>query len=132
MKKVKNKLILITGASSGIGEATAKLLAQQGAHILLVARGKENLQRVKKDIEEKDGKADYFTLDLSDANAVETVSNTIREKIGVPDVIINNAGAGNWLSIFETSNNDFTKMQSAPHLAAFYITKSFIHYMAKT
>jgi len=129
MKKMNGLLILITGASSGIGEASAKLLAKKGAEVILLARGEENLKRVCDEIANDNGTASYYSVDLSNGEAIAKTTQQIKKEKGIPDIIINNAGAGNWLSILETSSDEFEKMQAVPHHAAFHITKAFIHEM---
>lgn len=86
------RTVLITGASSGIGEATARAVADRGAHVLLVARRGEELARVAEEIEEAGGSATAYTCDLTDETAVdELVAKVIAEHGGV-DYLVNNAG----------------------------------------
>ncbi len=126
---LKNKLVLITGASSGIGEAAAKLLAQHDAEVILLARSKDKLERVASEIESKGGKAHVLPVDLSIAEEVRHTASLIIQQVGIPDILINNAGAGQWLSIEESKEEDFRKMIEAPYLAAAYVTQAFIKYM---
>lgn len=89
---LKDRTIIITGASSGIGEATAKKLAKDGANVVLMARRKDKLENLKQAIEKDGGKALVATGDVTkkeDFNAV--VAKTI-EKYGKVDGLINNAG----------------------------------------
>ncbi|ORM36898.1 SDR family NAD(P)-dependent oxidoreductase [Williamsia sp. 1135] len=86
------KKILLTGASSGVGEAAAVALAAQGAELILVARGAEELTRVRDIIVAQGGAATAFTADLADEDDVERLVATVSETRGTPDVLINNAG----------------------------------------
>ena len=123
---MKGKIVLITGASSGIGEATAKLLASKGATVILQARGEENLRNVASAITEAEGTAHVYPVDLTDYAVVEEVANRVISEVGLPDIIVNSAGAGHWLSIFESKGEDFEQQMSAPYYAAAYTTKAFI------
>ena len=86
------KTIVITGASSGIGEAAAKALARQGAHVCLVARREDELARVKADIENEGGHATAYAADLSDLKAIDACCEAILKDHERVDVLINNAG----------------------------------------
>ena len=89
---VNEKTILITGASSGIGEATARLLANAGAKVLLVARTEDTLRQCAEQITQAGGKAFYYPTDLSDVLAVERLAETILMEHESIDIFVNNAG----------------------------------------
>lgn len=89
---IKDKVVIITGASSGIGEATAKLLANQGAKVVLGARRKEKLKQMADDIVKNGGQAVYQELDVTDPSANESMVNLAKETFGRVDVIFLNAG----------------------------------------
>lgn len=89
---VKNKVVVITGASSGIGEATAKLLASNGAKVVLGARREEKLDKIVKDIEKDGGEAAYKVTDVRDPKEVQALVQLAKDKFGTLDVIFNNAG----------------------------------------
>lgn len=127
--QIKGKLALVTGASSGIGEATARALAAKGAHVLLVARSADKLATVAREIEAQGGKAHPFAVDLANPDEVARMGETVRAQAGVPDILINNAGAGRWLSVLETSPADARQMIELPYLAAFYVTRFFLPHM---
>ena len=86
------KVVLITGASSGIGEETAKLLASQGAKIVLGARRKENLERIASQIVENGGAAVYQELDVTKAEDNERIVGLAIKTFGKVDVIFLSAG----------------------------------------
>jgi NADP-dependent 3-hydroxy acid dehydrogenase YdfG len=92
MLNVKNKVIVITGASSGIGEATAKLLAKNGAKVLLGARRSDRLEAIAKEIRTAGGTAEYQTLDVTQRSQLEAIVQFAQSKFGRVDVLINNAG----------------------------------------
>jgi short-subunit dehydrogenase len=120
------KLVLVTGASSGIGRATAERFAAGGATALLVARNAERLNAVAAEIAAKGGKAAVFPADLADFAAVEHFAEAVRTSYGVPDVIVNNAGAGRWLPFVDTAPDEARRMIELPYLAAFAVTRAFL------
>lgn len=121
-----SKLVLVTGASSGIGEATAKRYAAGGAHLFLLARSADRLERIAAEIAVAGGTANFFPVDLSHAEAVGEVARRIAGEFGTPDILINNAGAGRWLPLVETSPAEARAMIELPYLAAFYVTRAFL------
>lgn len=121
-----SKLVLITGASSGIGAATAKLYGARGAKVLLLARNEAKLAEVAAAIGRDGGAASPYAVDLADANAIAETSARIKREAGTPDILINNAGAGRWLSVLETSAADALAMIEVPYLAAFNLTRAFL------
>jgi short-subunit dehydrogenase len=119
------KLVLVTGASSGIGEATAKLYGVKGAHVLLLARNAQRLDDVAQSIRGAGGKATPYPADLSDAGATVETAQRIEREQGVPDILINNAGAGRWLPLLDTSPEQARAMMAVPYFAAFDLTRAF-------
>jgi NADP-dependent 3-hydroxy acid dehydrogenase YdfG len=92
MLNVENKVIVITGASSGIGEATAKLLAQNGAKVVLGARRIDKLEKLVKEIHASGGTAEFKAVDVIDRDDVKAFVEFAKDKFGRVDVIFNNAG----------------------------------------
>ena len=92
MLNVENKVIAITGASSGIGEATAKLLAQNGAKVVLGARRTDKLEKLVKEIHASGGTAEFKAVDVTDRENVKAFVEFAKDKFGCVDVIFNNAG----------------------------------------
>lgn len=89
---VANKVVLITGASSGIGESTARMLAANGAKVVLGARRTDRLQKIATEIRERGGVAEYRSLDVANRDDVNAFVAFAVEKFGRVDVIFNNAG----------------------------------------
>ena len=89
---IQDKVVIITGASSGIGEATARLLAARGARVVLGARREEKLKTIAEDIRRDGGTALYQELDVTNASSNEAIVQRAREEFGRIDVIFLNAG----------------------------------------
>jgi len=91
-KALKGKYVVITGASSGIGQVTALKVAQAGGIPVLVARGKEKLDALKLTIEMRGGEAYVFPCDLSDLEAIDGLSERLAAELPQVDFLVNNAG----------------------------------------
>ena len=89
---IKNKIVVVTGASSGLGEATARLLSAQGATVVLGARRADRLQSLAKDLESRGGKALALTTDVTRREQVKALVDSAVQAYGRIDVMINNAG----------------------------------------
>lgn len=92
MLNVVNKVIAITGASSGIGEATARLLAENGAKVILGARRIDRLEKLVDEIRSSGGIAEFKSVDVSSREDVNNFIHFAKDKFGRVDVIFNNAG----------------------------------------
>jgi short-subunit dehydrogenase len=117
---------VITGASSGIGEAAAREFAARGSHVLLLARRIDRLDAIVEEIGAAGGKATAYSVDLSDARAIAGVASRITDAHGSPDILVNNAGAGRWKPILETSAEEAAAMVAVPYLAAFNLTRELL------
>ncbi|WP_420207634.1 SDR family oxidoreductase [Alteromonas gracilis] len=92
MSEVSGKVVIITSASSGLGEATAKMLASKGAKLVLGARREERLRKLVDDIESSGGVATYKTVDVTKKEEVQALADAAIEAYGRIDVLVNNAG----------------------------------------
>ena len=92
MSTAENKVIAITGASSGIGEATARVLAHQGLRVMLGARRTDRLEAIAAEIRSKGGEAEYRTLDVTNLEDMQAFVGFAQDKFGRLDVVVNNAG----------------------------------------
>ena len=104
---MKNKVVIVTGASRGIGEATAKELAAQGAKLVLAARSAKKIAEVAKDIESIGAKALAVVCDVSDYKSVEKLVAETVSKYGEIDVLINNAGLIEPIAKFSETNPEY-------------------------
>jgi uncharacterized protein len=124
--ELRERTVLLTGASTGIGAATARAMSRRGATVLLVARSEDTLRALA---EELPGPAAVYPCDVGDREAVAAMAERVRVEHGVPNVIVNNAGAGRWLFIEETEPEEFAQMVAVPFMAAFFVTRAFIRDM---
>ena len=89
---VRDRVVVVTGASSGIGHAVSTMMARAGAKVILVARGEEKLAESLKEIKSMGGKAASYSCDVSDLDACDQLIDKIVEDHGAIDVLVNNAG----------------------------------------
>jgi NADP-dependent 3-hydroxy acid dehydrogenase YdfG len=92
MSNLENKVVLITGASSGIGEATARVLAAHGARVVLGARRTDKLKVIAADIESQGGSVRFRALDVADLEDMKVFADFAQTEFGKIDVLVNNAG----------------------------------------
>ena len=107
---VKGKVVVITGASSGIGEATAKLLAKNGAMVMLGARREDRLYKIADEINVNGGRADFRTVDVTKPEEVQALVDAAKESFGGIDVIFNNAGIMPNSPMSEVRTDEWNKM----------------------
>jgi 3-oxoacyl-[acyl-carrier protein] reductase len=91
---LKDQIAVVTGASRGIGEAVAQVLARMGAQVVLTARDQGRLERVKTAIEQFSGKAVVIPCDQTDSQAIAALGRQVLEQWGRCDILVNNAGIG--------------------------------------
>ncbi|TJZ38501.1 SDR family NAD(P)-dependent oxidoreductase, partial [Priestia megaterium] len=92
MSNTKGKVVIITGASSGIGEATAKELSSKGAKLVLAARREDRLKTLQEDIKENGGEAIYKVVDVTSHDQMQELAQYALSEFGRIDVLVNNAG----------------------------------------
>jgi uncharacterized protein len=121
---VKN-IAVVTGASSGIGAATAERLAKDKWTVALLARGAGQLAEVAARVTAAGGEALVFAVDAGDPDALREVAAKVRAH-GAPRLLVNCAGAGVWRRLDRTSPDEARIMLAAPFLAAFHTTHAFL------
>ncbi|MGB7417787.1 MAG: SDR family NAD(P)-dependent oxidoreductase [Erythrobacter sp.] len=113
MTSFAGKVALITGASSGIGEATARLLTERGATVVLAARREEAMAALAEEIASAGGRASFIRTDVSDASEVEAMIAYAVETHGRLDIAVNNAGIGAEVySIIDTPDDWWDRVQN--------------------
>ena len=120
--------MLITGASSGIGEALAMRLAEAGATVLLVARSAEKLKEIRRTIEERGGVAFVYPADLSDAEDTQRLISAVLEERGNVDILVNNAGISIRRSVQKSYDrvHDFERTLALNFLGAVRLIMGFL------
>ncbi len=126
MQRNKQRVAAVTGASSGVGAATARLLASSGWRVVLVARRADRLEALATSIEAEGGEAVAEPLDAADGAAVEAMAERTRQNWGAPSLVVNSAGAGVWRFLEETAPGQIVEMMGAPYLAAANTNRAFM------
>ncbi|EUA11052.1 fatty acyl-CoA reductase [Mycobacterium kansasii 732] len=125
---VEGKIVLITGGSSGIGEAAAKKIAEAGGEVVLVARTRENLEKVADDIRGNGEAAHVYPCDLSDMDAIATMADQVLADLGRVDILINNAGRSirRSLELSYDRIHDYQRTMQLNYLGAVQLILKFI------
>jgi short-subunit dehydrogenase len=127
-ERVSGRAVLITGASSGIGEALANRLGDAGATILLVARSADKLEEMKQGIEARGGTAFVYPGDLSDAEDTQRLISTVLAEHGQVDILVNNAGISIRRSVQKSYDrvHDFERTLSLNFLGSVRLIMGFL------
>jgi hypothetical protein len=127
----KDKVILITGASSGIGKETAIEFAKLGANIILVARRKEKLEQVANELKEFHVSTLVCTCDVSKKEKVKEMSKMILEKFDSVDILVNNAGFAIYGSVNDLTIDEIESQMETNYFGMIYCIKNFLPLMLK-
>ena len=122
----KNKTVLITGASSGIGKQTAIEFAKLGANIILVVRRKEKLNELAKELEKFNVTISVCQCDVSDKSQVKEMSKNVLEKFDYIDVLVNNAGFAIYGSVKDLSIDEIESQMETNYFGMMYCIKNFL------
>ena len=116
------EVVVITGASAGVGRATAQRFAKEGARIGLIARGIDGLEGARRDVEKLGGKALVIPVDVADADKIEAAAAQIEAELGEIDIWINNAMTSVFAPIKETTAEEFRRVTEVTYLGYVYGT----------
>jgi NAD(P)-dependent dehydrogenase (short-subunit alcohol dehydrogenase family) len=116
----KREVVVITGASAGVGRAAVREFAKHGAWIGLVARGKDGLQGAKREVEAAGGKALVLPTDVADAAAVEAAAAAVEKKLGPIDIWVNDAMASVFSPVKEMQPEEYERVTAVTYLGAVY------------
>jgi len=122
-QKLSGKTVLITGASSGIGWASALALAGEGANLVLTARREERLDALKRSTQEVGGKTISLTGDAREEETARQAVDLAVKTFGSLDILINNAGVGNYKNLADTSAEDYDEMMDTNMRSTFLFTR---------
>ena len=110
MSNIQDKVVIITGASSGIGEATAKELASKGAQLVLAARRENRLKKLQEEIQKNGGQAIYKVTDVASHEQMEELAEYVLTEFGKIDVMVNNAGVMPLSPVYQKKINEWDSM----------------------
>jgi NADP-dependent 3-hydroxy acid dehydrogenase YdfG len=126
---LKSKLVVITGASAGVGRATAIAFAKHGCQIALIARGKDGLLGAKNDVEKNGGTAKIYEVDVSDSTAIVYTANIIEAEMGPIDIWVNNAMCSVFGPLKEITPEEFKRVTEVTYLGQVYGTMAALKHM---
>jgi len=124
-----SRVVVVTGASAGVGRAAARAFAARGDRVALIARGRAGLEAAVRDIEHAGGTALAVRCDVSDADAVEAAAERIEQELGPIDVWVNAAMAAVLAFVHETDAADFRRVSDVCYLGAVHGTLAALRRM---
>ncbi|HLJ15564.1 MAG TPA: SDR family oxidoreductase [Bryobacteraceae bacterium] len=116
------KVVVVTGASAGVGRAVVAEFARQGAHIGLIARGRERLESARREVEELGGKALMLPVDVADAQQIEQAAGRVEQELGPIDIWVNNAMTTIFAPFLEITPEEFKRATEVTYLGQVYGT----------
>lgn len=131
MSEIKGSVFWITGASSGIGEATALAAARDGARLVLSARRKDELERVKKAAGLADENVLVLPLDMENQAEIQPAVDAVLRKFGRIDILFNNAGVSQRSSVLDTKFEVFERLMNLNYLSVVALTKAVLPVMIR-
>lgn len=126
MGKLDGKIALITGATSGIGEATVKLFASEGANVILVGRNREKGQIITEEISDAGWKARFIQCDVTEKEEIDKLKLLVKCYYGQLDILFNNAGILITSSLGDIKIEDWNKVFDTNTTAVMLMTQAFI------
>ncbi|WP_341228033.1 SDR family oxidoreductase [uncultured Arcticibacterium sp.] len=129
--KLENKVVWITGASSGIGEATAYEFGQHGCKLILSARRENELLRVKENLALPDGHVMVLPMDVQNIEAFSSLTEKVIEHFGHIDILFNNAGISQRSFVLETDIEVYKKLIDIDLISVIALTKTVLPYMVE-
>jgi NAD(P)-dependent dehydrogenase (short-subunit alcohol dehydrogenase family) len=129
--KLNDKIALVTGSTSGIGAATAKLLAVEGAHVIVVGRDEERGQSIIKSIRAEGGSADFIAAALHDERSAQTLARAALEIGGRIDILVNDAAIGVFGLTPSTTEEQFDNTYSVNVKVPFFLVAALAPAMAE-
>ena len=129
MESLKDKVALVTGAGKGIGKAIALALAAEGVHVGLVARTEKDVKAVAEEAQKAGVRAAFATADVSSREQVDSAVENIRKKLGVIDILINNAGTGTFGKFLELEPEVWEQQIKINVFGVYYTTRAVLPQM---
>jgi NAD(P)-dependent dehydrogenase (short-subunit alcohol dehydrogenase family) len=131
-ESLRGRKALVTGASRGLGRAMAIALARHGAHLILVARDRDKLDGVAKEVAEAGGRADVFAADVAKEEQVLQLEADVRAKVGAVQILINNAGANLRKNITDFTLEEWRGVHDTNVTSVFLMCRAFVPHMKGT
>jgi NAD(P)-dependent dehydrogenase (short-subunit alcohol dehydrogenase family) len=128
---MSSEVVVITGASAGVGRATARRFASAAARIGLIARGREGLEATAREIERAGGRALVLPLDVADADAVDGAARQVEEELGPIDVWINNAMATIFAPLADVEPDEYRRATEVTYLGTVWGTMAALRRMRR-
>jgi NAD(P)-dependent dehydrogenase (short-subunit alcohol dehydrogenase family) len=127
--KRPSEVVVITGASAGVGRATALAFARRGAHISLLARGQERLEQARRDVESAGGRAVVIAIDVADPDQVEDATVQAEKAFGPIDIWVNNAMASVFAPVTDVPSEEFKRVMEVTFLGYVHGTQAALRRM---
>lgn len=131
MSDTPTRIALITGASRGIGEASARLMASQGRHVVLAARGLDRLETIAHEIIQAGGKASVYQCDITDHEGLATMIEKVADEHGRLDILVNNAGITRDNLLLRMTDEEFDDVITCNLRACFVTCRAAIRQMMR-
>ena len=125
----RGKVVVVTGASAGVGRAVVAEFARQGAHIGLMARGQDRLEAAQREVEEEGGKALVLPVDVADAQQVENAAERVEGELGPIDIWVNDAMTTVFAPFLEITPEEFKRATEVTYLGQVYGTMAALKRM---
>jgi NAD(P)-dependent dehydrogenase (short-subunit alcohol dehydrogenase family) len=123
------EVVVVTGASAGVGRSVVRRFAGAGAHIGLVARGRERLDAAVREVEELGGRALAVSADVADAEAIESAAEQFEQELGPIDIWVNNAMATVFAPVTDTNPDEFRRATEVTYLGSVWGTMAALRRM---
>jgi NAD(P)-dependent dehydrogenase (short-subunit alcohol dehydrogenase family) len=127
--RLEGKVVVVTGASAGVGRATARAFAEKGADVALIARGRDGLEGARREVEAFGRRALMFPFDITDAAQVERAANEIEERLGPIAVWVNDAMVSVFAPFLDTAPEEFRRVTEVTYLGCVYGTRAALSVM---
>lgn len=128
---MSERVVVVTGATAGVGRATVRALARRGDRVALIARGQEKLDATLAEVEEAGAKGLALPLDVADATAVDAAAQRIEDELGPIDVWVNNAMTAVMAPVTETPAEEFRRVTEVVYLGFVHGTLAALRHMGR-
>jgi NADP-dependent 3-hydroxy acid dehydrogenase YdfG len=129
MSDRKRDVVVITGASAGVGRATARAFGKRGASVGLLARGTDGLEATRREVEEAGGRALVVPTDVSDSKAMEAAAQTVEETLGPVDIWVNNAMTTVYSPFMNMTDEEFHRVTEVCYYGFVHGTRAALRRM---